>query len=106
MAKRYVPNDPFVAWDKKGRRRTFVPNRQYKDGTTGYAKDELKDLYPDQLASFRVVEVAGKGVIDASEVEEATSEPGKKRTVTRKTATPNPQESDEQEAEPEPDTEG
>lgn len=81
MAKRYIPNGPFVLRDKKGHRRTFNPDRRHKDGTVGYDKKELANLEPAQFASFRLVEVSGKNVVE--DVEEATSVPGVKRSVTR-----------------------
>ena len=79
MAKRYIPNNPFVAYDDKGRRRPFNPDRRHRDGTVGYSKEELKGLSKDQVASFRLVDVTGANVI-----EEATSVPGIKRSTTRR----------------------
>lgn len=85
MAKRYIPNNPFVAYDNKGRRRPFNPDRRHRDGTVGYSKDELKGLSKDQMASFRLVNVTGPDVI-----EEAVAVPGEKRSVTRRKKTESP----------------
>lgn len=76
MEKRYIPNAPFSAMDKKGRRRLYVADFRRQDGTIGYTEPEVADLYAAQLKSFRIIEVGLPGV-----VEQATAAPGEKRSV-------------------------
>ena len=69
MAKRYIPAGSFTT----GRGRTYLQRWVRKDGTQGYVEEELEGLSKAQKASFRVVEVSGE------HVEEATAAPGEKR---------------------------
>ena len=71
MSKRYIPNDSFTL----GRGHVYSTNRMNPDGTVGYFEDEVKGLQKQHLAIFRVVDVEGDGV------EEATASPGERRTL-------------------------
>jgi hypothetical protein len=71
MSKRYIPKDSFTL----GRGRTYSTNRRNADGTVGYFEEEVGHLPKQHLAAFRVVDVEGEGV------EQATAAPGEKRTV-------------------------
>lgn len=71
MSKRYIPKDSFTL----GRGRTYSTNRRNDDGTIGYFEEEIKDLPKNHLSAFRVVDVEGDGI------EEATAAPGERRTL-------------------------
>lgn len=71
MSKRYMPKDSFTL----GRGRTYSTNRRNADGTTGYFEEEVKDLSKRHLAAFRVIDVDGDGI------EQATAAPGERRTL-------------------------
>ncbi len=74
MAKRYVAHSPFSL----GRGRRFNPDHRQPDGSFGYTDQQVDGLSKQQIRDhFDVVDVSG------GQVEQATSAPGEKRSVSR-----------------------
>jgi hypothetical protein len=74
MSVRYVPKKDFYCVDRKGRKRFYKASHRRSDGTAGYVRDEVTDLYRNHLGMFLKVD-------DVPVVEQATAAPGERRAL-------------------------
>jgi hypothetical protein len=74
---RYVPKKDFHCVDRDGRQRFYKAKYRRADGTVGYVRDEVTNLYRNHLSMFIQVEDR----IDAPVIEQATAAPGELRSL-------------------------
>jgi len=71
---RYIPKRDFHCVDRDGRKRFYRAKHRREDGTHGYIRDEVTNLYRNHISMLVKVE-------DPPTIEHATAGPGELRSL-------------------------